>query len=205
MLQTILLVEDNDLIRAGLVSVLERLHAGAVAISESRTLQQALQRYEEAKQFDLVILDLNLPDAKGLAGLRSFKTRFPSARIVVASGSYNDMISAEAYALGASAYLQKSVEIDALGSAILDQLSGKSSPADNPLPIVNLDSLESRRRSLSPVESEVLALVLHGHSNQEIAEATQLKLGTVKNYVSVLCTIFGVTSRAKLTSLFLQG
>lgn len=202
-MQTILLIEDHDLIRAGLVAVLERLRPGQLEIRECGTLRQAIRMYGESpEEFDLVILDLNLPDTKGLAGLRSFKTHYPTAPVIVLSGSIDDAISAEALSLGASLYIQKTTSIEILGNSIVDQLSGNAVTSAAPQLTIAPDSPEARKMSLKPREIEVLNLVLQGLSNQEIVAATELKLGTVKNYISVLLTTFNVTSRTRLVSLF---
>lgn len=199
-MQHILLVEDHDLIRLGLVTVLERLCPGRLVIRPCGTLRQALLLFEDQQPgYDLVILDLNLPDTKGLESLRCFMSRFPTAHVVVLSGSADAAISEEAMAIGAHAYLHKTASIDVLGESIL-QCLGRSQRERGTF--LRLDETQARRVSLRPKEIEVLNLVLQGYSNQEIGEATQLKLGTVKNYISVLLTTFNVSSRTKLVSLF---
>jgi DNA-binding NarL/FixJ family response regulator len=116
--------------------------------------------------------------------------------VVVLSGSVDDAISGEALALGATQFLHKTQDSARLGAALLRCVQGAGSSSTEP------SSVQSKRLSLSPRELEILDLVLQGCSNQEIADTTGLKLGTVKNYVSGLLVVFAAPSRAKLASLF---
>jgi DNA-binding NarL/FixJ family response regulator len=197
---TVLLVEDHDLVRFGLATLLQSSVFGAVRVLEAGSLAQALGLYAANEtDISLVVLDLNLTDVKGLAALTGFKARYPQARIVVLSGSVDDAIMDEALALGAERFLHKSNDVDRLAQELRDCMTRSQDAIDVS---TQIGSHRSKRLNLSQRELEILDLVLQGCSNQEIVDATGLKIGTIKNYISGLLVVFGVTSRSKLVSLF---
>jgi DNA-binding NarL/FixJ family response regulator len=203
MASSILIVEDHELVRLGLKSLIDSMELGDVAILEAGSLAEALQLYgENMATVQLVILDLNLPDSKGLSALQSFKKSYPAAPIIVLSGAAGASIAEEARLLGASHFLQKTTDLQFLSRFLAEKcqsniMLGMASRAVRR----QGESPPDRRMRLSPREVQILDLVLQGRSNQEIVDATALKLGTVKNYISGLLIIFGVPSRSKLISL----
>lgn len=205
---TILLVDDHELVRFGVKRMLEDLGLGQVIVHEAQSLAAAGRMFREHRDtVDLVILDLNLPDAKGLSGLRTFKHRFRTARVVVLSGSVDDAIASEALAMGAEAFLHKASETQLLRttfSRIVEEIQSGSTRSFQVAAQVGAagSAAKDKRMSLSPRELQILELLLQGCTNQEIAEATGLALGTAKNYISGIFSVFGVTSRSKLIALF---
>jgi DNA-binding NarL/FixJ family response regulator len=203
----ILFVDDHELLRVGLRSMLASMNLVDVRAIEAGSLQAGMDLYEKhAADINLVVLDLNLPDSKGLSALRIFKQRFPSARIVVLSGSGDAAISEEARVLGAESFLHKAGDLSLVGQ-LFRTLPAKS--AFMSATTVALQDAARKRAAESPErmrlssrEVEILDLVLQGRSNQEIADSIDLRLGTVKNYISGLFVVFGVSSRSKLISLF---
>ena len=216
----ILLVDDHDLVRLGLRTLVQS-HAAAsgrvVQVFEARTLQDALAVYgDHQAAIGLVLLDLHLPDAHGLSGLASFIDHFPSARVVVLSGVSDPALVREAMARGASAYLAKSGDLQHVVSYIRSQglLGQFGAPAsDGPesealaaddnagLPIVRLMCTTAGERvQLTARQAQVLDWILVGQSNRQIADMARLSEGTVKNHVSTLLLLFGVRSRAQLIS-----
>lgn len=196
---SILVVDDHQLLRLGMRSTLDALGLDSTPMLEADNLKDALDLYR-LHQHDtgLVILDLNLPDSKGLSGLQAFKHQFPAARIVVLSGTVDPAIAQEAQELGAEGFFPKSGDLGKLNSTLLRAVSASPTPARLPA-CAHRDS-ESLR--LSERELEILELLLQGKTNQEIVELTDLRLGTVKNYISGLFVVFNVSSRSKLISLF---
>ena len=205
----LLLIDDHDLVRVGLRAALEATSDVPLQWREAQTLSDGMQAYAaEADSINLVLLDLNLSDCKGLQGLRQFMETFPRARVAVLSGTQDEFVVGQAKALGAVGYLPKAQSPKITCASILGLLN----LTDNVAAIVPT-SLSSALRfpsaatydriaELGPRHLEILELILSGCSNQEISTATRLSLGTVKNYVSTILLALDVKSRSHLISLF---
>jgi DNA-binding NarL/FixJ family response regulator len=209
----LLLVDDHDLVRVGLRAVLDGMSQVPIQWREATTLTDALAAYAaQPEDTDLVLLDLNLSDCKGLQGLRQFLERFPRARVVVLSGTHDEFVIGQAKAMGAVAYLPKSNAPQSTGATILSLLGAAAAPVASISPAAGAPMVSAVRfpsaatydrvAELGPRHLEILELILSGCSNQEISTATKLSLGTVKNYVSTILLALDVKSRSHLISLF---
>jgi DNA-binding NarL/FixJ family response regulator len=212
--RSILVVDDHDLLRLGLKTLVQSgapSAALAVPVLEARSLQMAIDVYREHESaIGVVLLDLELPDARGLSGLQAFLATFPDARVVVLSGSTDPLAMRKSLAAGAIRFLAKSADlrhvIDYLKSAHLlddgqDPTMAAEHPADEIAPgMSTVWTAAGVTVDLSQRQLEVLEGVLAGHSNRQIADATHLTEGTIKNHVSSLLLMFGVRSRAELIS-----
>ena len=183
--------------------LLESLDAIHCTITPCRSLDEARTACREQGSFDLVLLDLNLPDAKGLQGLRTLRDECPNIPFAMLTGTQDELVIRQAQAMGAVGYLLKSWTPERLKEALRALLQA---PADATLaqrfPRLAGTSHYDRVAELGPRHLQVLELILEGLSNQEIATATGLSLGTVKNYVSVILLALDVDSRSHLMSLF---
>lgn len=203
----LLIADDHALLRVGLQAVLQADHLDVV-VEEAECLQDAIDAYRACPGIDLVLLDLNMADCRGLQGLRQFKQAFPQAKVAVLSATQDEFVIRQARALGASAYIAKSYEPAAMSQMILSLLragSGTDAAAFGGLagfPTQGRPSSYDRVAELGSRHLEILDLVLFGCSNQEISNATNLSLGTVKNYVSTILLALDVKSRSHLISLF---
>jgi DNA-binding NarL/FixJ family response regulator len=219
-----LVVDDHDLVRLGLRTLLQSHAASSgqvVQVFEARTLQDALASYRDHQAaIHLVLLDLQLPDAHGLSGLVRFLEQFPTARVVVLSGVNDPGLVREARARGALAYLTKSGDLQQVvayirSQGLLDRRMGVLSTAwagpeeragrdtEQP-PAVPAGRMvytgDGAGLQLTARQAQVLDWILAGQSNRQIAEMAHLSEGTVKNHVSTLLLLFGVRSRAQLIS-----
>ncbi len=207
--RTILLVDDHELVRAGVRSLYGELHGVPLHWIEASSLQEALALYAATPHVDLVLLDLNLADCRGLQGLRQFREANPDARIAVFSATQDEFVVRQARALGAVGYVGKSSS-----APMHDMLAGLLWPGGRPgvrggavppqalFPRMPASAMYDRVAELGPRHLEILELVLSGCTNQEISRSTQLSLGTVKNYVSSLLLALDVRSRSHLISVF---
>ena len=129
----ILVVVDHELLRVGLRSMLQSMELGDAQIAEAGSLKEAIEIYEQnADSIRLVILDLNLPDSKGLSALQAFKQRFPRSRVVILSGSVDEAIAEEARVLGAEQFLHKAGNLRLIGKVLqaLPTLEGRGESAE---------------------------------------------------------------------------
>lgn len=204
----ILIVDDHELVRLGLRTLLAtqaQEMASAPTVLEAASLAEAL-RVHEAHQdaIALVLLDLHLPDAHGLSGLREFLARFPDARVVALSGDNDPSLVRAAVAAGAVAYLSKSGQM----ADVVDYVKALAASAPGVATSANdsagggrvVQTRDGEQLRLTRRQAELLDLLLTGQSNQEIAVHLRLAEGTVKNHVSALLLMFGVRSRAQLIS-----
>jgi NarL family two-component system response regulator LiaR len=205
----VLLVDDHDLVRFGTSLLLESLDEVQCAITPCRSLDEARTACREAGPFDLVLLDLNLPDAKGLQGLRTLREECPDVPFAMLTGTQDEFVIRQAQAMGAVGYLLKSWTPERLKQALKSLLrptpaapSAAAATISERFPKLAGTSHYDRVAELGPRHLQILELILEGCSNQEISKATELSLGTVKNYVSAILLALDVESRSHLISLF---
>ncbi len=206
---TLLVVDDHDLLRLGLLTLVQAHATGSgrpIPVLESRTLQEALDLYREHEpEIGLVLLDLHLPDAHGLTGLTNFLKAFPQAPVVVLSGVNDPGLMRHALSRGARAYLTKSGDLkEVVGYIRALGLFGppaqeRAAPPTEPV-LRTVRNPNGETLQLTERQAQVLDRILAGESNRDIAERAQLSEGTVKNHVSALLLLFGVRSRAQLIS-----
>ncbi|SEK15546.1 MULTISPECIES: response regulator transcription factor [unclassified Variovorax] len=209
----ILVVDDHDLLRLGVCALVQAQAASSgahIEVFEAGNVADALALYETHQAaIGLVLLDLALPDTHGLSGLAEFRLRFPSARIVVLSGTGNTTLAQGVLALGAAAFLPKSADLKEVVSFIracglLDPLAGAAElpPPATPRALTGYAEFAHAGawQELTPRQMQVLQWVLEGKANKEIAQLANLSEGTVKNHVSTILLLFGMRSRAQLIS-----
>lgn len=201
--RTILAVDDHELVRMGLRQVIVQHFADRFNVADAHSLDQALQFLTlHAEDVCLLLLDLNLGDTRGLAGLKLLKQRYPQLPIVVVSGTHDPRVREEALAHGALGYFCKTGDADGL-KGMLDTIeSATAGPsAGNRGAGARGKDLKSSVR-MTGRQIQILELLLGGLDNQAIAAETGLALGSVKNCVSTIFLLFNVRSRAELIRLF---
>ncbi|HEX4584694.1 MAG TPA: response regulator transcription factor [Burkholderiaceae bacterium] len=202
----VLLVEDHELIRLGTGLLLESLGEVRCDIKPCRSLDEARTACRDDGPFDLVLLDLNLIDSKGLQGLRTLRDEFPTQAIAVLTGTQDEFVVRQAQSMGAIGYLLKSWTPEQIKAALLSLLRPPGGPPKTTIserfPKLAGTSHYDRVAELGPRHLQILELILEGCNNQEISTTTGLSLGTVKNYVSAILLALDVESRAHLISLF---
>lgn len=208
----ILLVDDHELLRFGVKTMYAELDGVRIDWVEALTLQEAIDKFSGEGPFDAVLLDLNLPDCKGLQGMRQFLQAHPQARVAVFSGTQDEFVVRQARALGAVGYVGKGTNLAEMRETLVALLGipppGTALPPGAPpagkalFPRFPSSAMYDRVAELGPRHLEILELVLSGCTNQEISSSTGLSLGTVKNYVSSLLLALDVRSRSHLISLF---
>jgi NarL family two-component system response regulator LiaR len=205
----LLLVDDHELVRFGVRALHTEIAGVPIEWVEAGSLEEGIAAYASEGPIDAVLLDLNLPDCKGLQGLRQFLQAHPKARIAVFSATQDEFVVRQARALGACGYVGKGTLLTQLRETLGNLLWPAGSPdargnaARSALfPRFPSSAMFDRVAELGPRHLEILELVLSGCSNQEICNATGLSLGTVKNYVSSLLLALDVSSRSHMISLF---
>src|SRR5262245_29286313 len=114
----VLVVDDHDLVRFGTSMLLESLTEVRCAITPCRSLDDAQTACREQGPFDLVLLDLHLPDAKGLHGPRTLLDEFAQTPFAMLTGTQDDFVIRQAQAMGAVGYLLNSWTLERLKEAL---------------------------------------------------------------------------------------
>jgi DNA-binding NarL/FixJ family response regulator len=139
-------------------------------------------------------MDLRLPDQNGVAAIRQIRQRSPEAKIIVLTTYEGDEDIHQALQAGAMGYLIKGMPHEALVSALLRVYNGNRFL---PPPVTHALASRGPDSELSAREREVLALMVAGRSNKEIADALNIKEATVKSHVSVILARLDVTDRTQ--------
>lgn len=202
-----LIVDDHALIREGIVRVFSAIRPNAQLL-EACHLAQAIQilQGEHGASIDTVLLDLNLPDSRGIDTLQRIKAIAPALMIGVVSGTDDDHLAMQCLQHGAAAFVPKHGDLDqfvqgisAMASGgiyfpreLLWQVTGRFS---NPEQALTTDPTAVR---LTRRQNDVLRLLLKGFSNLVISNELGISPETVKLHVSGLLRAYKVSSRVHL-------
>jgi len=186
----VLLVDDDDLMRAGLSAVLSSDETIEV-VGEVGLGKAALPRARELRP-DVVLMDVRMPDLDGIAATRQVLSASPDVKVVILTTFEDDEYLFGALSAGASGFLLKRTKPEELIAAIHTVASGDAllSPAvtrtviDRAAAQPAVDrTAAARLENLTPRERDVLALVARGLSNGEIAAELVIEESTVKTHV----------------------
>lgn len=206
----ILLADDHDLFRAGLGMVLEQLEAGTELVQAS-SLTEALSCAERAGDFDLALLDLNMPGMDGTRGLAQIRKQFPDIPVVIVSGSDDVGDVQKVLNDGASGFIHKSTAPNILLSALRLVLEGgiyiPPHAMQQSMAAKTAAKAEEEKSSSAPTKGwetrltvrqmEVLRLLAMGKPNKLIARELDLSEGTVKIHLSTIFRVLDVNNRTE--------
>jgi DNA-binding NarL/FixJ family response regulator len=198
----LLVVDDHEVVRQGLVALLDR-RQGFEVVAEAGTAAEAV---EQARRYepDIVVMDVRLPDGSGVEACREIRAERAATRVVMLTSYPDEEAVLSAIVAGASGYLLKQVRARDLVSA-LEAVGRGESLLD---PAVTEKVLERVRRiatgaaaddlaALTTQEQKILLLVAEGKTNKEIAAEVFLSDKTVKNYVSSILSKLNLERRAQ--------
>lgn len=197
---TVVVVDDHDLYRRGLVALL-REH-GVTVTAEASTGPDAVE-VAVREQPDLVLMDINLPGFSGIEAVRRLAEAAPRVQVVVLTVVAEESTVVEALTAGAAGYLLKDGPIDEVLAGIRAAVGGESllSPrvARSLVRRLRMDHPAPARPAveLSDRERRVLVLMAEGRGNAEIAAALFISQSTVKSHVSSVLSKLGVGNRVQ--------
>ena len=190
----VLVVDDHPVVRQGLRSFLD-VQPDITVVGEATDGAACVAAAEELHP-DVVLLDLRMPDADGLAALRGLREHENPARVLVITSFTDPAAVAPAVRAGAAGYVYKDVDPPALAAAIRAVHAGHV--LLHPDVAGLLAAGESPRvAALTAREREVLIEIGRGRSNREIAKALALSEKTVKAHVSAVLAKLGVSDRTQ--------
>jgi two-component system response regulator DevR len=199
---TLLIVDDHEVVRQGLVALLGRRPEFHV-LAEAGTVAEAVAAARKFRP-NLVVMDVRLPDGSGIEACREIRAEMPETRVVMLTSYPDEDAVLSAIIAGASGYLLKQVRARDLVAALATVGRGESLLD----PAVTGRVLERVRRiatsdqpdelaQLTPQEQKILLLVAEGKTNKEIAADVFLSDKTVKNYVSSILAKLNLERRAQ--------
>jgi DNA-binding NarL/FixJ family response regulator len=198
----VIVVDDHDLFRTGLASLLAA--APDIDVVGQASGGRAAVRLTHELRPDVVLMDLRMPDLAGPDATRMILERDPSMRVIALTVLSQDENVAGAVQAGACGYLTKDAPIEDVATAIRAAAQGAAWLSPRAAEVV-LGRLRKEKRSatdelpierqLSARELDVLRLIASGKENSEIAQALNISPRTAKNHVSSILTKLGLPSR----------
>jgi two-component system, NarL family, response regulator DevR len=198
----LLVVDDHEVVRQGLVALLDR-RPGFQVVAQAGTVEESIVQ-ARLHQPDIVVMDVRLPDGSGVEACREIRAELPATRVIMLTSFPDDEAVLSAIVAGASGYLLKQIRARDLVAA-LEAVGRGESLLD---PAVTERVLERVRRIatgqvddelsvLTGQERKILMLVAEGKTNKEIAADVFLSDKTVKNYVSSILSKLNLERRAQ--------
>jgi two-component system response regulator DevR len=198
----VMIVDDHEVVREGLRSLLRRRDELAV-VGEASTVAEAV---EEARrtQPDVVIMDVRLPDGSGVEACREIRTERPGTKVLILTSYADEEAVFASIMAGAIGYLLKQTSTKTLIEAIERAMRGESllDPAVTQRVLERVRSGKKENEDddlalLSEQERKILDLIAEGKTNKEIAEEVFLSDKTVKNYVSSILSKLNLRRRSE--------
>jgi Response regulator containing a CheY-like receiver domain and an HTH DNA-binding domain len=213
----ILVADDHKLVRDGLKPFLQEL-APDVEILDAANMDEALAAAEKAPKLGLVLLDLMMPGMDGLKGLELLKAKCADVPVVIVSGfSSRDHVVAAVQA-GAAGFIPKTVSGTAMVNALRLVLSGEKylpsstffdDPGNQvamPVPVAAKPAgVPPPFDKLSRREAEILALLVEGRTNKEIAICLDLQEITIKVHLRNVYRKIGSANRAQAVRIAMSS
>ena len=197
----LLIVDDHEVVRAGLRALLADT-GGIVVVGDAGSVIEGVREAARLAP-DVILMDLRLSDGSGIEACRDILSDSPQTRILFLT-SYSDAEAVMCTVLaGAAGYLLKDIGHRALVDAIRAAAAGR--PILDPRVTEPVVSQVRKAEALSRQEQRVLALVVEGRTNKQIAAALGLSDKTVKNYLSNAFQKLGISRRAQAAALFGPG
>jgi len=200
----IAIVDDHAMVRSGLAAFLS-VADDLELVGEAENGQQALRLCAEERP-DVVLMDLVMPGMDGVQTTRAIRERFPEIRVIALTSFPEDRLVQDVLEAGALSYLLKNVGADELARAIRAAREGRSTLAPEAAQVLihRATHAPAPGHDLSPREREVLALMVQGLSNPEIADRLVVGRSTIKFHVSSILGKLGVQSRTEAVALAVQ-
>ena len=196
----VLIVDDHEIVRKGLVMLISRQEDLVVA-GEAGSAAEAVEKARELTP-DVVVLDIRMPDGSGVEACRDIRAENPDVKVLMLTSYSDEEAVMGSIMAGASGYLLKEIRSEEIVDAIKKVGAGQSLLD----PMVTASVLERIRKGndaddgwnqLSNQEQRILESIADGKTNREIAQEIHLSDKTVKNYVSNILGKLDVSRRSQ--------
>jgi len=196
-----MIVDDHDMVRRGLVTFL-MVCPDLELVGEAIDGEEALRLCEQVRP-DVILMDLVMPKMNGTEATRAIRERWPQVQVVALTSFQEKKLVQGALQAGAISYLLKNVSVDELGEAIRAAYAGRPTLAPEATQVLIQAASQGPApgHDLTPREREVLALMIEGLNNPEIAERLGVSRSTARAHVSSILSKLGVSNRAQAVAL----
>jgi NarL family two-component system response regulator LiaR len=197
-------VDDHAVVRSGLAAFLLATD-DLELVGEASSGEEAVRRCAQLKP-DVVLMDLVMPQMDGAAATRAIREACPHVQVIALTSFKEDNLVQAALQAGAIGYLLKNVSADELANAIRAAKAGRPTLAPEAAQVLIHSATKppSPGHDLTDREREVLALLVEGLNNVEIADRLVVSRSTIKFHVSSIFSKLGVTSRTEAVALAVQ-
>jgi DNA-binding NarL/FixJ family response regulator len=199
----IVIADDHRLVLSGLRAALA--DAEGIEVVGEATTGRAAVKTVVARQPDVCLLDLRMPDGDGFWALREIRREAPNTRVVVLSMHDDPQHVNQALADGACGYIVKSIEPGELASAIRHTVDGTVFTSAGAPSSLRSTSQDSPQRLITERELEILQYVAEGLSNSQIGKQLWVTEQTVKFHLSNIYRKLGVSNRTEAARLAYQN
>jgi NarL family two-component system response regulator LiaR len=200
----VILVDDHAVVRRGL-NTFFLTSDDLQLVGEAASGEEAV-RLCESLQPDVILMDLVMPGMDGVQATRAIRERWPQIRVIALTSFETDELVQGALQAGAMSYLLKNVSALELAEAIRAAHAGRSTLAPEATEVLVRAAHQPKPpgHDLTEREREVLALMMQGLSNREIAERLVLTRSTVKFHVSNVLSKLGASNRGHAVAIAVQ-
>lgn len=200
----VFIVDDHAMVRRGLAAFL-RAKPDLQLVGEASDGAEAITLCERL-QPDIVLMDLVMPETNGIEATRAIRGRWPAIHVIALTSFDDKELVREVLAAGALSYLLKNVSAEDLAEAIRAAHSGRSTLAAEAVKALIQPAQPELRpgEDLTAREREVLALMVRGMTNPQIAAQLVVSRATAKAHVSSVLSKLGAANRAEAVALALQ-
>jgi two-component system, NarL family, response regulator LiaR len=201
----ILLVDDHAVVRSGLGAVLMSFD-DMILVGEAGNGEEAVWACQKLKP-DVVLMDLMMPVMDGVTATRTIHETMPNIRIIALTSFGERELVEGALKAGAMGYLLKTVSASELITAIQGAVVGKTSlsPEAAQVLVQGLKQSKAETHDLTEREREILALMVEGLANHDIAARLVVSQSTVKFHVSNILSKLGVSTRTEAVAMALKN
>jgi DNA-binding NarL/FixJ family response regulator len=205
----VMLVDDHEIVRQGIRSLLETA-ADLAVVAEAGTAREAIQQAILTRP-DVIVMDVRLADGSGIEATREIRARLPETRVLMLTSFADDEALFASIMAGASGYVLKQVRSGELIRSIRTVGAGESlldaAETDRVLDRLRRGKhllKDERLARLSGQEERILQLVANGLTNRQIGDELHLAEKTVKNYVSSILSKLEVARRAEAAAYLVR-
>jgi NarL family two-component system response regulator LiaR len=200
----VLIVDDHPMVRKGLSAFLDII-PGLEEMGVAANGAEAIRFCEEAPP-DVILMDLVMPEIGGVEAIRRIKERKPHIKIIAMTSFQEEELVRQAFEAGAISFLMKDVSLEDLEAAIRSAYEGRPtlSPEAAKVLIQQTTTGTGPKFGLTSRELQVLALIVQGFNNPEIADRLVISRATASVHVSNILSKLGVSNRVEATTLALR-
>jgi two-component system, NarL family, response regulator LiaR len=197
----VMIVDDHTMVRRGLTTFL-KVFDDLELVGEAADGETAVQLCGELLP-DVILMDLLMPDVDGISAIRIIRERYPAVQIIALTSFKEEALVQGALRAGAVGYLLKDVLADELAQAIRAAHVGRGTLSPGIVQAMTRADGQPAPpgHDLTERELEVLALLVAGLGNNEIAEKLVVSPATIKSHVSNILAKFGVASRTEAATI----